>query len=614
MGDPLVSDYLKYLPPFLSSPETDPRGFLGRFLCVFEALLTGRAGDDRARDVLSVEAEIDRLSLLFDPWRTPAAFLSFLAARLGLTLEDDWDDYQRRRLVESIVGIYQQRWLKKGLYTFLDLYGASGPRPRVVIDDGEALFAGRGTAEAGVEFLDQHTIAFSRPGPAPDRKGAALIHPIALAVGGTSTQREYLVADSGPMDLTGGVLRPALWRLSPDGQLLGWPTGSSTGPFTPIPLNDGEPDPKLTDPCAVVADKDGSYLVLDRADPTQFGKAVLYRYQIGQTRKTVLTATKLGASWPVDMAMDSAARLLILDQGPTGAGQPSLLRVAFAADGTAAVTPFKLFPPAIPTPVLLNATSLLVEQAGTVLIADARQQTTTNGQTVPYPPELQKKLVGDVVRVTVEPVLKVESLLGAVAPANNPLIYPNAILPGHDGAVLVCDLGLKSGRGVDATGVSEAFIRVMAEPASLYRVDLTPTIRFTPLRLALPMVNPVRLAWDGDRLLVLDYGMFQNVSSVQQGEWRAEAHQFGVVVIFSATRPTKPEDRRQIFETLTRILEQERPAHVVWNFQFAPDLVTPTGPGVQPIARSAPQAAEPSPIASPLVRDVGFQPETTTDE
>src|SRR5262249_36314501 len=159
-------------------------------------------------------------------------------------------------------------------------------------------------------------------------------------------------------------------------------------------------------------------------------------------------------------------------------------------------TPFDL------SPTVVYPTTLMLEPGGTVLIADARLQDTPHGQGVPYPPELRKKLVGDLVRVTLDPALQVKSLLGAVAPADNPLIYPNAIVPGRDGSLLVSDLGLKKGAPVNAQHVSdEDLVRVMAEPARFYRIQFTNPVIFTPLRQAMPMAQPSRMVWDGDRLL-----------------------------------------------------------------------------------------------------------------
>jgi phage tail-like protein len=561
---PPVSDYLKYLPPFLGSPETDPRGFLGRFLCTFEALLTGRS-DAGAGAPLSVEAEIDRLPLLFDPWRTPVRFLPFLAARLGLTLEDNWGEYQRRLLVENIVGIYQKRWLKRGLYTFLDLYAATGPRPRIAIDDGEALLAGTWVSDSGRDFLDLHPIAFARPKTAPDSKDAALLHPTALTVG--VTQREYVVADAGSLRSTDGI-RASLWRLSPAGQFLDW---SQDPHAVPVPLNAGEPnDPThqvfpLTDPCAVVADADGSYLVLDRVDPSSFDKAVVYRYKLGQPRQTVLDAAHLKVNYPVDMIWEAPKSLLVLDMGKPAADntpQPRLVRIR--TDGGAAPTP----PTISLAPEVIAPGALIVEPAGTVLVADGR------GQDTPDPAGL--------VRVTLGAVPQKRPLLANLPPEQNPLLSPKALALGPNGTVLACDLGTKSGE-------AEPIVRAAAESAGVYRLDLTATPpRISRLKLSSPLVNPVRMAWDGNRLLLLDYGFFHTTNTNTREEWRTEAFQFGMVVDFSATRPSSEVERLQVLQTLANLLERERPAHVTWRFQFELNLGGATPAPPSPVALGMP--------------------------
>src|SRR4051812_32036286 len=105
-----TSSYGAYLPPFLWSPESDPEQFLLQFLCIFEAILTGR--DDMAgplrtlrngqyREDLPYEKMIDQLPDLFNPWRVPPRFLPFLAGSLGLTLDKTWDQYQQRRMIEG---------------------------------------------------------------------------------------------------------------------------------------------------------------------------------------------------------------------------------------------------------------------------------------------------------------------------------------------------------------------------------------------------------------------------------------------------------------------------------------------------------------------------------
>jgi hypothetical protein len=94
----------------------------------------------------------------------------------------------------------------------------------------------------------------------------------------------------------------------------------------------------------------------------------------------------------------------------------------------------------------------------------------------------------------------------------------------------------------------------------------------------MPMAQPSRMIWDGNRLLLLDRGYYQEITTDQNSEWRADPHRFGVIVFLSAERPTSREERQQVFLTLSRVLNRERPAHVIWNFQFASDPGAGGGP------------------------------------
>ena len=155
-----ASSYRRSLPPVLwdSPPEGDDpsaaTGFgVGTFLLAFEKLLTGLdddvairhdAGDAREHTHDSIAAEIARIAELFDPWRSPARFLPWLASWVALefpTLQDTplWDEYQQRKATDEIAGIHRLRGLKDGLNSALELFGVASTRPRVAIDDGNKL-------------------------------------------------------------------------------------------------------------------------------------------------------------------------------------------------------------------------------------------------------------------------------------------------------------------------------------------------------------------------------------------------------------------------------------------------------------------------------------------
>jgi hypothetical protein len=227
----MKSSYTQYLPPVLWSYQSDPDQFLARMLHIFEKILTGINDgvplviEDREywqiidglpqlaiedREYCPFEQIINGLSQLFDPWRTPASFLPRLAAWLALDLPDVSED-QQRLLIAAIASIYQGRGTKDGLLDLLAIYGAGCGRPRIAIDDGEALFAGR----LGAGDTTLVPLAYSRTFMAQlaDKavEVAQLLYPCALALGQDGS---IIVVDQGDLP---GIL-PAIWQLSPAGE------------------------------------------------------------------------------------------------------------------------------------------------------------------------------------------------------------------------------------------------------------------------------------------------------------------------------------------------------------------------------------------------------------
>src|SRR6478672_1956387 len=143
------SSYLRYLPPLYSEVDLPrPQFSLGAVLRIFEKILTGiddgveishapaptpgAAVDAHVHP--SIGAEISTLHELFDPWKTPAQFLPWLASWVALEFpelqgEPLWDEYQRRKVTSQIAQIYRQRGLKAGLNQYLDLYAVGPTRP-----------------------------------------------------------------------------------------------------------------------------------------------------------------------------------------------------------------------------------------------------------------------------------------------------------------------------------------------------------------------------------------------------------------------------------------------------------------------------------------------------
>lgn len=102
--------YLEYLPPVLWEEKGDPPEFLRRFLHIFEDLFEG------------LEKEVDDIPKLFDPWKTPSTFLSWLASWVALELDKDWSELKSRTLIRHIVSLYRKRGTLRGLEKYLRIY------------------------------------------------------------------------------------------------------------------------------------------------------------------------------------------------------------------------------------------------------------------------------------------------------------------------------------------------------------------------------------------------------------------------------------------------------------------------------------------------------------
>lgn len=488
------------------------------------------------------ETQIDNLFTLFNPWRTRTDFLPYLASWVALTLLPDWTEYQQRKLISQMVAIYQQRGLKEGLYTYLDIYAVTAARPRMVVDDNDAVLhtvpASDGTA---VLRAVAHSNTVSPPS-APAQTITALLHPSGIAV---DSKNFYFVSD--PADISLAVpRRPALWRSTANGDL-DFAPGGLPMPM-PKPIFTGAP---LVQPTAVVVDATDRVSVVDTGQYASASqqKSGLYRFTPpGYAIATVMDQTTvpvLPVIHPVDMVLDGAGHFVILDRGfhplgnpPAGASKPAIVVVS---EGPLAAATHALAAIGEPTALIMDAT-------GRFIVADAQQQSTTTP--------------ADLVLVDPGAGWTTTSLLGAVAAGANPLVFPTGLVWESPSVLLVSDQALRWGFSVDPSN------RVMAEQPHIYRVDLTqapPVItRVTSQR---QLVHPTKMAKDRNgRVLITDAGETQQ--DPPQRSWRAGANEFGVVVFFSNQRPTTSDDRNKFRRGIVQIIENEKPGHTSWWMDF----------------------------------------------
>jgi len=129
------SEYLHHLPEIYhdSSPTTG-RSFLGEYLKVFEALLSGRDDAEGADGpVVSLEDRVDRYLEYLDPRLVPldqggppevlsSEFLNYLASWVGLSLDQNWDMGKKRVWLSRIVPLYKQRGTLAGIQAYLAMF------------------------------------------------------------------------------------------------------------------------------------------------------------------------------------------------------------------------------------------------------------------------------------------------------------------------------------------------------------------------------------------------------------------------------------------------------------------------------------------------------------
>ena len=501
------------------------------------------AHDDHVH--ISIDETISNLYQLFNPWRTPPDFLPWLASWVALILRDDWSEYQRRKLISEIVDIYQQRGLKRGVQTYLDIYVATEARPRIAVDDGEAIWRARFTDDGNAHL---YAAAHSQSIDFPGGPISVLLYPTGLAIDGSNN---YIIADEGAVAMT-PPRPPTLWRISSTGEV-----EYTAGPPQPRPhpIHSGSP---LESPSAVAADNLDRYSVVDIGTITSGASldSAIYRFTPPTyTPSTVIdqvTVPGLPAVHPVDMILDGSENFVVLDRGghplgdpPSGASAPKIVVVS---EGPLAVASH-------PLAMVIEPTAIVMDPMGRFIIADAKDQFSSNPV--------------DLVRVDPSAGWSETSLLLGAPPADpNSLIFPTGLTFESPEVMLVCDTGLRWGYDpMDPEGSDPAY-RYLAEPAAIYRVDLSqnpPTItRITAER---QLVNPTKMAFDRQgKLIISDRG--DSLRSLPMRNWRCESNEFGVVVHFSRQRPTGFAVRNQIRGGIFRVINKEKPGHSAWWMDF----------------------------------------------
>ena len=478
--------------------------------------------------------------------------MPWLATWVALDLEPDWNEYQKRLFISQMTSIYQQRGLKSGLLKYLDIYVASKAKPRIAIDDGEAIW--RASLNPG-GMADLHPVAYSYGiNLGQDNIKAVLLHPTAITV---DQDNNYIVADEGSMEKIGDQLRwqPALWKVSSTGEINYSLNQVQPSVPLPQPLYSGA---ELSNPTAVVVDDQNRYYVLCIGNNGDFPTAI-YRFVAPDYNLEPLitenSTPALPTVDPVDMVWETvsnnSSKLIILDLDPAGGGRPAETKVIIVT-----IAPSLDVEDSPQLTDVVEPTAMVMESPGKLIIADAKQPSSA----------------ADLIRVTYDPSnpsnvsdWSVTSLLESLNLEENPLIFPTGLAWENPQSLIVCDTGVRERE----TGFGGEEYR--AEPAALYRVDFPDESPPQISRITDPrkLVNPSKIAVDRhNKIIIADRGAFYDVLRNQEREWRARDNEFGVIVLFSQERTTEPEERNQIRFQITQIINEQKPGNTSWWMQF----------------------------------------------
>jgi phage tail-like protein len=534
------SSYLQYLPPVLWENEPPAPAFsLGATLRIFEKILTGIDDDVPAHQPLT--AEIAELGRLFDPWKTPEPFLPWLASWVALefpTLQDTplWDEYQRRKVTSEIAQIYRLRGLKAGLDQYLDLYAVGRTRPRVALDDGRRLLVvtPRPSTLAPVAGLVTHGPVVTRDGVRSD----GLVRPTRLAAAPDGT---LFVGDVGIPENVPVPLRNRVWRISSDGRY----GDLAATPPKPQPLaTDQTPSASLVGVAvrpAQAARPETLYFL--NSSGRLFAIPAPYR-NLPATQVTSL-ATAGVTHAPIALVADINGDLLVLDRGDGGgtANPPKVITVR----------PDPLTVTRTPLQKVIEPLSLLVEPGGALIVGDGREQR----------PAGPAQLGGNLVRVDRTAATWTETLLLG---ADNPLVAPTGLARTDNGRLYVLDAGLKPFR----PSATAAFTLTVTEPAGIFQIDLD-AAQPTATRATPPgqFVYPTGLVATGNRLVACDPGQ-PPVAGLQPFWSRLRPFEFNVVVHFAESRlspdpAVRRGERARAVGNIRTIVDQQKPAHTLWN-------------------------------------------------
>ena len=96
--------FIKYLPNIYHEDQ-----LMARLLMLFESFLA------------PIEKQINGQENYLDPRLTPPEFLGWLGSWLGLVMDEDLPEHQRRSLIQEAAGLYKKRGTRQGLIDYIEI-------------------------------------------------------------------------------------------------------------------------------------------------------------------------------------------------------------------------------------------------------------------------------------------------------------------------------------------------------------------------------------------------------------------------------------------------------------------------------------------------------------
>ena len=102
--------FVRFLPQIYQQDDALGHHFLREYLWVFQHLLS------------SITDKLDDTHRYYDPREAPEEFLPWLASWVALTLDVDWDESKKRKLIRSAAENYRRRGTKRALEDVLQIF------------------------------------------------------------------------------------------------------------------------------------------------------------------------------------------------------------------------------------------------------------------------------------------------------------------------------------------------------------------------------------------------------------------------------------------------------------------------------------------------------------